>query len=210
MPPDKSSEKPLATRNIDPYTCKDAEVRIAAYLGMRLMSHFRQLLFSWPFLKATMRLHDTWKNLPRAKVLETLKVHLEHFENADGDEIEKGFEADEKDTHDQVTAKRYRKAAWCLFQLDKDLAKYHSLSDEENTQEADEHLGPCLGALSTEHLLQPTMNALRHPKLNFGPHAGEVELERFNRYAEIVKQLESAAANIPKKGISATLRNINL
>ncbi|KAJ5634419.1 hypothetical protein N7528_002261 [Penicillium herquei] len=73
------------------------------------MSDSRQLLFSWPFLKATMRLHDTWKNLPRAKVLETLKVHLERFENADGDEIEKGFDAYEKDTHDQVTAVSYRR-----------------------------------------------------------------------------------------------------
>ncbi|KAJ5727343.1 hypothetical protein N7493_005163 [Penicillium malachiteum] len=115
MPPDENNEKPLTASRPEQYSCKDAELRIAAYIGMSSISDFRQLLFSWPLLKATMKLHTLWKRLQRAKILEVLRWHIPCFEYTDVNEIEETSEPDENEISEHIMARRHRKTAWYLI-----------------------------------------------------------------------------------------------
>ncbi|KAJ5737102.1 uncharacterized protein N7483_002227 [Penicillium malachiteum] len=73
------------------------------------------------------------------------------------------------------------------------------MTDDENAQGANTHLPSCLSVLSKQTLLHPPMDSLSHPKPNFGPHDEEYNLEKFNRYIEIIKGLESAATSVARK-----------
>ncbi|KAJ6021878.1 hypothetical protein N7540_007382 [Penicillium herquei] len=155
MPPN-ASEKPLSMSGSGKsYDCKDSETRIAAYLGLTATSDLRQLIFAWPFLKAVPKVHSEWKRLPRNKILSVLAACESEVQAVT--DISSIYASDPKDTHDQTSTKRYKKIAWHLLQLDKDIVEYDASSDEESTQKAVNFIEPCLATLADYELEYPTL-----------------------------------------------------